>query len=78
MSLAVQEEFVVGGCLVRVYASRIALPGVEGWVGAWAIYLLGQEPGSEPLRIGDTDLQESEELALGMAKAVASSVAASF
>lgn len=77
MALKEPEEFLIGTYLVRVYAAPIVLPGVDGWVGAWAIYLLGREPGSEPVRIGDTDLEESEAIALGMAKAIASAVASS-
>lgn len=75
MELTAPEEFLVGAYLVRVYAAPITLPGVEGWIGAWAIYLLGQEPGAEPMHIGDTDLQENEAIARGMAKAIASAVA---
>lgn len=77
MSLAPPLEFIVGDVLVRVYASPIALPGVEGWVGVWSIYRLPMEIHREPVRIGDTDVEESETVALGMAKAIASAVAAS-
>lgn len=76
MTLAASEEFVIGAFLVRVYAPSIALPGVEGWIGAWAIYRLDEYPHAEPLRIGDTDIEDSEAVALGMARAIASAVAA--
>lgn len=76
MALAPPQEFVVGEFLVRVYASPIALPGVEGWIGAWSIYRRNEYPGAQPLRIGDTELEHSEATALGMAKAIASAVVA--
>lgn len=56
----------------------VALPGVEGRVGAWSIYRLprGVWP---PIRIGETDIGDSEAVAVGMAKAkaIATAVAAS-
>lgn len=76
MALVSPEEFIVGQALVRVYAAPIALPGVEGWVGAWSIYRLPLEAYREPIRIGDTDVEESEAVAFGMARAIASAVAA--
>lgn len=77
MTLASTQEFIVGQTLVRVYAAPIALPGVEGWVGVWAIYQLPLEIYRAPIRIGDTDVEESEVVAFGMARAIASAVAAS-
>lgn len=77
MTLASPEEFIVGQTFVRVYAARVALPGVDGWVGVWSVYHLPLEVYREPARIGDTDIEESETIALGMARAVASAVAAS-
>lgn len=77
MALVSPEEFIVGQALVRVYAAPIAFPGVEGWVGVWSIYQLPVEIYREPVRIGDTDVEESEAVALGMARAIASAVAAS-
>jgi len=77
MALVTPHEFLVGGFLVRIYASQIELPGVDGWVGAWAIYRLSAYPGAEPVRIGDTNVEQDEATALGMAKAIASEVAAS-
>jgi hypothetical protein len=77
MNLASTQEFIVGQALVRVYAAPIALPGVEGWVGVWSIYQLPLEIFREPIRIGSTDVQESEAVALGMARAIATAVAAS-
>jgi len=65
------QEFTVGNHLVRVYASRIDLPGVSGWFGAWSIYRLPMM-GQPPVRVGGTDEQPSERLALALAKAAAS------
>lgn len=75
--LAGPQRFIVGRCLVHVYASQVDLPGVAGWIGAWAIYRLPRRDGDEPVRIGDTDSEASEGVALGMAKAIASQVALS-
>ena len=69
------HEFFIERMLVRVYASYVSLPGVAGWVGAWAIYDTIREMPSEPVRIGDTDIEESEEIALGTAKAIACAIA---
>jgi hypothetical protein len=77
MALASLQEFIVGQFFVRVYAAPIVLPGVEGWIGAWSIYRLPLEIYKEPVRIGDTDVEDSEAVALGMAKTIASAVAAS-
>jgi hypothetical protein len=76
MSLAAPEEFVIGACMVRAQVSPIALPGVEGWVGSWEIYTLPWYGVKKPVHVGRTDVESSAELALGMAKAVASAVAA--
>jgi hypothetical protein len=77
MALSGKQEFVVGNCLVRVEAGKVDLPGVDGWVGTWAIYRIPPREDSMPDRYGDTDVQASEAVALGMAKAIASAVAAS-
>jgi len=76
MSLAPPEEFTHGNVLVRVYARPIGIPGRHGWVGVWSIYRLpgGAKP---PVRIGDTDIEEDETVALGMARAIARAVALS-
>lgn len=76
MSLAAPEEFVVGACMVRTYASPITLPGAEGWIGAWEVYTLPWYRAKKPFHVGRTDVESSAELALGMAKAIASAVAA--
>jgi hypothetical protein len=76
VSLAAPEEFVVGNCMVRVYASPISLAGVEGWVGAWEVYMLPWYRAKKPSHVGQTDVDSSAELALGMAKAIGSAIAA--
>ena len=74
MTMRGLQEFTVGNCLVRVYAAPISLPGVEGWVGVWSIYALPRGT-KAPIRIGDTGVETSEAVALGMAKAMASAAA---
>lgn len=76
MSLAEPEEFVVGACMVRAHTSPIALPGVEGWVGAWEVYILPWYRAKKPVCVGQTGVESNAGLALGMAKAVASAIAA--
>ncbi|PXV60707.1 hypothetical protein SAMN04487785_102435 [Dyella jiangningensis] len=62
---------------MRLTAAKVELPKVDGWVGTWAIYQAPLDLGSMPLRYGDTDLQKTEDLAIGMARTVASLVARS-
>lgn len=69
------EEHAVGTCLVWVRAARVDLPGVSGWIGAWEIYRLPWHSKKVALRIGETDVQGSEAIALGMVRAIAVSVA---
>jgi hypothetical protein len=76
MSLAAPEEFVVGACMVRAYASSITLPGAEGWVGTWEVYTLPWYRAKKPSYVGQIDIEPSFELALGMARAIASATAA--
>jgi hypothetical protein len=71
------QEFQFGRFEIRLAAAQVDLPGVEGWVGTWSIYRLPVDRGEIPLRYGDTDLQESEDMAIGMARTVASLVARS-
>lgn len=76
VALSGMLEFTVGRCFVRVYAGTTDLPGVNGWVGAWAVYLDHPSQGGSPVRVGSTDIEQTEALALGMAKAIASQLAA--
>jgi hypothetical protein len=69
------EEHAVGTCLVLVRAERVDLPGVSGWIGAWEIYRLPWHSKKAALRIGETDVERSEAMALGMARTIAVSVA---
>lgn len=71
------QEFTVGNCLVRVYADQVYMPGVDGWVGAWAIYKLPRSPWDEPVRFGDTEFGVSQSIAINMAAAIGRLVAAS-
>jgi hypothetical protein len=70
-------EVQQGRHLIRVETVFVRLPGVEGWIGSWSVYLSAVRPGDVPLRYGDTDIQKSELLALGAAKTVATLVARS-
>ena len=76
MSLAPPEEFTEGNALVRVYARPIAVPGVSGWVGVWSIYRLPRGP-SPPVRVGCTELEATEAVAIGMARMIACAIALS-
>ena len=76
MMLATQEYFV-GRYIVRIAASQADLPGVEGWLGTWAIYRLPLRPGEPPIRFGDTDFQNNESVALGMARTIGLAIARS-
>ncbi|PXV58244.1 hypothetical protein SAMN04487785_105196 [Dyella jiangningensis] len=69
------HEFVIGRLLIRLSTGELAVPGANGWVGTWAIYRLPRVVEEMPLRYGDTDIVESEDLALGMARQIARLVA---
>jgi hypothetical protein len=60
-----------------VHADLVLMPGVSGWIGAWAIYRLPRDPWDSPVRYGDTDLENSQSMAMGMARAIAKLVARS-
>jgi len=53
------------------------MPGVDGWIGTWAIYKLPRSPWDEPVRFGDTEMGDSEATVLAQARAIARVVAAS-
>lgn len=71
------EQFVIGPCFVRVYADIVDLPGAQGWIGAWAIYMSLPDTDTLPVRIGSTDVMTTSELAHGTARAIATAVARS-
>ncbi len=75
MASVTQEKLIVSRFLVCITAAQVSLPGVEGWVGAWAIYSLPRDADAMPERYGDTDAQVTQELAHGMAKAIATAIA---
>lgn len=77
MGMSARREFQFGRFGIRLAAARVDLPGVDGWIGTWAIYRLPIEADETPLRYGDTDLQKSEDVAIGMARTVATLVARS-
>jgi hypothetical protein len=72
------QEAAVGNCLVRIRSFRVDLPGAAGWIGSWEIYKLPWHHRKLPVHMGETDLQTSEGLAVGMARAIATAVAATF
>jgi hypothetical protein len=71
MASSTRREFQIGRFAVRVDAAQIDLPGVEGWIGTWPIYEVPIRRGDLPTRYGDTDLQASEDMAIGMARTIA-------
>lgn len=71
------QEFQAGRYLIRIEAAPLGFPGISGWVGTWHIYRLPYTSDDMPIRYGDTDIVESAEIALGMAKSVASLLALS-
>jgi hypothetical protein len=72
------QEAAVGNCLVRIRSCPVKFPGAAGWIGSWEIYLLPWHHRKLPVHMGETDLQTSEGLAVGMARAIATAVAATF
>ena len=71
------QEFQTGRYLIRIEAAALDFPGVSGWVGTWHIYCLPRVPNDMPIRYGDTDIVESADMALGMARSIASLIARS-
>lgn len=71
------EEFQTGRYLIRVDAAPLDFPGISGWVGTWHIYRLPRETKDVHIRYGDTDIVETADLALGMARSIASLIARS-
>ena len=69
------QEAAVGSCLVRIRSSHLELPGVTGWIGTWEIYRLPWHHRKPPVYMGETDLQTSETLAVGMARTIATAFA---
>ena len=78
MNADVVEEMAVGNCLIRVRALRVERAGSSGWVGSWEIYRLPWYRKKRPVRIGETDVEASEGMALGMARTIATAVAFAF
>lgn len=71
MAGSTRREFQIVRFVVRVDAAQVDLPGVEGWVGTWSIYQIPIRRGDMPMRYGDTDLQATEDMAIGMARTIA-------
>lgn len=69
------QEFQTGRYLIRIEAAPLAFPGASGWIGPWHIYRLPRASHDVPIRYGDTDIVETDDLALGMARAIASLIA---
>lgn len=70
-------EFQVGRYSVVITAAPLEMPNASGWIGTWRIDRLPRELGDYPMRYGDTDIVESEDMALGIAQAIAAAVARS-
>jgi hypothetical protein len=71
------QEFQTGRYLIRIEAAALDFPGVSGCVGTWHIYRLPRVPNDMPIRYGDTDIVETADMALGMARSIASLIARS-
>jgi hypothetical protein len=72
------QEAAVGNCLVRIRRMRVELPGAAGWIGSWEIYRLPWHHRKLPVHMGETDVQTSESLGVGMARTIATAVAIAF
>lgn len=70
-------EFQAGRHLIRIEAAPLHFPGVSGWVGTWHIYRLPRVLNEMPIRYGDTDIVATAEMALGIARSIASLIARS-
>ncbi len=77
MTDSISREFQIGRYSVTVTAAHVDMPNAGGWIGTWQIDRLPLEGGDYPMRYGDTDIVESEDIAIGMAGAIASVVARS-
>jgi hypothetical protein len=75
MKIDALHEIAIRDCLVQVRSVRIDLPGAEGWIGSWEVYLLPWHSRKWPLHVGETDVESSESIAAGMARAIATAVA---
>lgn len=71
------ERIVIGPCFVQIHADFVRLPGAEGWIGAWAIYMSLPDTDTLPVRLGSTDVMATSDLAHGTARAIATAVARS-
>jgi hypothetical protein len=72
------QEAAVGNCLVRIRSLRVDLPGAAGWIGSWEIYRLPWHHRKLPVHMGETDVQTSEGVAMGMARTIATVFAIAF
>jgi hypothetical protein len=75
MTSSTSQDIEIAGSLVKLRCARIDLPGTQGWIGAWEVYQLPWYTKKKPACIGETDVQVSECLAFGMAKAIATELA---
>jgi hypothetical protein len=77
MKIDALQEIAIHDCLVQIRSVRIDLPGAEGWIGSWEVYLLPWHSRKRPLHAGETDVESRESMAVGMARAIATAVAVS-
>lgn len=77
MSLPSSGEFRVGRFTILIEAAQLDVAGARQWIDTWHIYQLPRSEGDLPLRYGDTDITESPDMAVGMARAIAKLVARS-
>lgn len=78
MSADVVEELAVGNCMIRVHSIRIEQVGGAGWIGAWEVYQLPWHRRKRAVRVGQTTVEATERLAVGMARTIATATAFAF
>jgi hypothetical protein len=78
MNAEVVQEMAVGNSLIRVRSVRVDLPSKAGWVGLWEVYRLPWHRRKRAVHIGETEVDASESMALGMARAIAALTAVAF
>lgn len=77
MTFSSPSEFQVRRYTVLIEAAQLDIGDGSRWVGTWHIYQLPRSDGDMPVRYGDTDVVQSPDMAVGMARAIAKLVARS-
>jgi len=77
MTFSSPSEFQVRRFAVLIEAAQIDIGDGCRWMGTWHIYRLPRSEGDLPVRYGDTDVVQSPDMAVGMARTIAKLVARS-